>query len=56
MVFSATPLPFSSVMVGTPLYLWWAGVTLVYFAASDFFQLARLVAFIRFWRIYNQAG
>lgn len=56
MVFSATPLPFASVMVGTPLYLWWAGVTLVYFAASDFFQLARLVAFIRFWRIYNQAG
>jgi hypothetical protein len=55
MVFSATPLPFASVMVGTPLYLWWAAVTLVYFAASDFFQLARLVAFIRFWRIYNEA-
>jgi hypothetical protein len=55
MVFSATPLPFASVMVGTPLYLWWGGVTLVYFAASDFFQLARLVAFIRFWQIYNEA-
>jgi hypothetical protein len=55
MVFSATPLPFSSVMVGTPLYLWWAAVTLWYFAASDFFQVARLVAFIRFWRIYNEA-
>ena len=55
MVFSATPLPFSSVMVGTPLYLWWVGVTLAYFAASDFFQVARLVAFIRFWRIYNEA-
>jgi len=54
MVFSATPLPFTSVMVGTPLYLWWVAVTLVYFAASDFFQLARLVAFIRFWRIYNE--
>lgn len=54
MVFSATPLPFTSVMAGTPLYLWWAAVTLLYFAASDFFQLARLVAFIRFWRIYNE--
>ena len=56
MVFSATPLPFSAVMVGTPLYLWWAGVTLVYFAASDFFQVARLVAFVRFWRIYNEGA
>jgi hypothetical protein len=56
MVFSATPLPFSSVMVGTPLYLWWVGVTVWYFAASDFFQVARLVAFIRFWRIYNEAA
>jgi hypothetical protein len=56
MVFSATPLPFTTVMVGTPLYLWWAAVTLVYLAASDFFQLARLVAFIRFWRIYNEAA
>jgi hypothetical protein len=56
MVFSATPLPFTSVMVGTPLYLWWAAVTLLYFAASDFFQLARLVAFVRFWRIYNVAA
>ena len=55
MVFSATPLPFSSVMVGTPLYLWWVAVTLLYLAASDFFQVARLVAFTRFWRIYNEA-
>jgi len=56
MVFSATPLPFSSVMVGTPLYLWWVAVTVWYLAASDFFQIARLVAFIRFWRLYNQAA
>ena len=56
MVFSATPLPFASVMVGTPLYLWWAAVTLVYLAASDFFQLSRLIAFIRFWRIYNEGA
>ncbi len=56
MVFSATPLPFSSVMVGPPLYAWWAAVTVVYLAASDFFQVARLVAFIRFWRVYNEAA
>ncbi len=56
MVFSATPLPFSSVMTGTSLYIWWVGVTLVYLAASDFFQVARLVAFIRFWRVYHEAA
>jgi hypothetical protein len=56
MVFSATPLPFSSVMVGTPLYLWWVGVTLLYLAASDFFQVTRLVAFLRFLRLYREAA
>ena len=55
MVFSATPLPFATVMTGMPLYLWWAAVTVLYLAASDFFQVARLVAFIRFWRIWNPA-
>ena len=50
MVFSACPLPFESVMQGTPLYLWWAAVTILYLAASDFFQVARLVAFIQLWR------
>jgi hypothetical protein len=54
LVFSATPLPFTAVMVGTSLYLWWGAVTMVYCAASDFFQVARLVAFIRFWRIYDE--
>lgn len=49
MVFSACPLPFASAMQGTPLYLWWAGVTVLYLVASDFFQVARLVAFIKLW-------
>jgi hypothetical protein len=53
MVFSATPLPFESVMQGPPLYTWWAIVTLMYLAASDFFQVARLVAFIQFWRLWR---
>jgi len=53
MVFSATPLPFESVMQGPPLYIWWTGVTLLYLAASDFFQVARLVAFVQFWRLWR---
>ena len=51
MVFSATPLPFDSVMQGPPLYIWWSLVTLLYLASSDFFQVARLVAFVQFWRL-----
>jgi hypothetical protein len=56
MVFSATPLPFASSMTGTPLYIWWVAVTLLYFAASDFFQVTRLVAFLRFWQVYSEAA
>jgi hypothetical protein len=53
MVFSAIPLPFTADMSGTPLYLWWAFVTLLYLVASDFFQVARLAAFVEFWRLYH---
>ena len=56
MVFSATPLPFESVMQGAPLYIWWSIVTLLYLAASDFFQVARLVAFIQFWRLWKSSA
>jgi hypothetical protein len=52
MVFSATPLPFESVVSGNALYAWWAIVTVLYLVASDFFQVARIVAFIELWRIY----
>ena len=52
-VFSAIPLPFTADMTGTALYLWWAMVTLLYLIASDFFQVARLAAFVQFWRIYH---
>jgi hypothetical protein len=52
-VFSAIPLPFTADMTGTALYLWWAMVTLLYLVASDFFQVARLAAFVQFWRIYH---
>jgi hypothetical protein len=56
MVLSASPLPFEAVMQGTELYTWWAFVSLLYFAASDFFQVVRLVAFIQFWRISSASG
>jgi hypothetical protein len=50
MVFSAIPLPFEAQMSGNALYLWWAAVGIWYLAASDFFQIARLAAFVEFWR------
>jgi hypothetical protein len=53
MVLSAIPLPFAPNLTGTPLYLWWAGVTVLYFAASDFFQVARLRLFIQLWDLYG---
>lgn len=53
MVFSAIPLPFETNMSGTALYLWWAFVSVLYLIANDFFQVARLAAFVQFWRTYN---
>jgi hypothetical protein len=46
MVFSATPLPFADAVSGGALYAWWAVVTVLYLVASDFFQVARVVAFV----------
>lgn len=56
MVFSAVPIPFASVMEGPPLYTWWVLVSIAYLVASDFFQVARLVAFIQLWRTYAVPG
>ena len=50
MVFCAIPLPFETQMSGNALYFWWAAVGVWYLAASDFFQVARLAAFVEFWR------
>jgi hypothetical protein len=54
MVFSATPLPFEEVAHGASLYAWWAVVTALYLVASDFFQVARVVAFVELWRLAVQ--
>ncbi len=54
MVFCATPMPFKEEINGPSLYAWWAFVTVLYLVASDFFQLARIIGFIEFWRAANQ--
>ncbi len=53
MVFCATPVPFKEEINGNALYGWWAFTTVLYFAASDFFQVARLAGFIDLWRTVN---
>jgi hypothetical protein len=56
MVFSAIPLPFTTAMTGTSLYLWWCFVGVLYLVASDFFQVARLAVFVELWRSYHPAA
>jgi hypothetical protein len=53
MVFSATPLPFESVTTPEFLMWWWVGVTVLYFLGSDFFHVARQVAYLHLWRAYE---
>jgi hypothetical protein len=53
-VLSASPLPFESEMSPEFLRWWWVGVTLLYFVASDFFHVARLVAYLELWRAYEE--
>lgn len=50
MVFSASPLPFETAATREFLLLWWGGVTVVYFVASDFFHVSRLVAYLELWK------
>jgi hypothetical protein len=53
MVFSATPLPFESVTTPQFLAWWWIGVTVLYLLGSDFFHVARQVAYLQLWRAYE---
>ena len=53
MVWSAMPLPFEAEVHGPSLYAWWALGTILYCIASDFFQVARLAAFIQLWRAFQ---
>lgn len=54
MVFSATPLPFESATTPEFLRGWWVGVAVLYLVGSDFFHVARLMAYLELWRVYEQ--
>lgn len=53
MVFSACPLPFANVESQTFLTCWWAGVSLAYLVALDYFHVVHAVAHLWLWRAYN---
>lgn len=50
MVFSACPLPFSSVMTDQFLLEWNITVAIWYCLASDFFHVARVSSYLRLWQ------
>ena len=52
MVLSACPLPFESVMTPAFFLNWTLGVAVLYLLASDFFHVARMVAYLELWRTY----
>jgi hypothetical protein len=52
MVFSASPLPFSSVETQTFLTCWWVGVGVVWLVASDYFHVVRAAAYLSLYRAY----
>ena len=53
MVFSACPLPFESVATPGFMLWWYAGVTLVYLVASDFFHVVRLAYYLEMWKAFD---
>lgn len=55
-VMSSIPLPFLSLMTADALNYWYVLCVLFYLIASDFFQVARLVAYIELWRAYRVDG
>lgn len=53
MVFSAAPLPFSDELGPDAMHFVWAGASLFYLIASDYFQIVRLKSFIEFWHTFR---
>jgi len=53
MVFSAAPLPFSDQLGSGALHVVWAGATVFYLVAHDYFQVVRLKCFSQFWKIFR---
>ena len=56
MVFSATPLPFSSVETQTFLTCWWIFVSLLWLVASDYFHVVRAAAYLSLHRALTQGS
>jgi hypothetical protein len=53
MVFSACPLPFTSVETPTFLACWWCAVGLLYLLALDYFHVVRAAVYLALWRACN---
>jgi len=53
MVLSAAPLPFSDELGAGALHFVWAGATVFYLIAHDYFQIVRLKCFVQFWKIFR---
>jgi hypothetical protein len=53
MVFSAAPLPFSDELGPGAMQMAYAGATLFYLVASDYFHVVRLKGFVEFWRTFR---
>jgi hypothetical protein len=53
MVLSAAPLPFSDQLGPDALHALWIVATVLYFVASDYFQVVRLKGFVEFWKMFK---
>lgn len=53
MVFSSVLIPFADQVGAGILQVEWLIVSVLYFVASDYFQVVRLKSFVEFWRIYR---
>jgi hypothetical protein len=53
MVLSAAPLPFSDQLGTDALHVVWAAATILFFVASDYFQVVRLKGFVEFWKMFR---
>ncbi len=53
MVFSSVLIPFGEQVGAGALHIEWIIVSILYFIASDYFQVVRLKGFIEFWQVYR---
>jgi hypothetical protein len=53
MVFSSCPLPFESIATPGFMLRWYVVVGILYFVASDFFHVVRMMAYLELWKTYR---